>query len=76
MDEKKSFRKERREVNKYEWGGLYTSASENKVYLYYKSLKIIGREEEVEIEAGSHILIQNNDLGSIALKLNYSQMPI
>ena len=73
MDEKKAFRKERREVhvNKYEWGGLYTSASENKVYLYYKSLKIIGREEEVEIEAGSHILIQNNDLGSAALILNY-----
>lgn len=46
-------------VNQYEWGDSKLQARDNKVY--YRSLKIIGSSETIEIKTGSHIMIENQD---------------
>ena len=50
-------------INRYQWGSSRISASKNRVYIYYRSLKITGGNETIEIKTGSHILIDNHDLG-------------
>ena len=55
----KSYQKCTEKVNQYEWGNSKLQSRDHKVY--YRTLRIIGSSETIEIKTGSHIIIENQD---------------
>ena len=55
----KSCQKCTEKVNQYEWGNSKLQSRDHKVY--YRTLRVIGSCETIEIKTGSHIMIENQD---------------